>query len=741
MKKILSLILAIALIAAIIIPTLAADNKGTTIRLGSTEGTVTVKNASSKAQTARKDMRLYNGYSVQTASVSSAYLTLDDTKAAKLDALSKAEVKKSGKQLEIKLATGKLYFGVTQPLSSDESLNICTSTMVTGVRGSYGWVMPNMMGLLHGHVTVTCRNPYTGEVRVTEVTSGQIVYFDPYADGAGAEPQLLEIDFIKRLMRNEDVPAIAISELRADPELQELINSDVDNLDVPTLLGLEAEKRAAEEAENAALDAEIAEAMAEQDAAITGAQQYYIAPDEATSSYIVTLGAGAGFDTAYGGAGGEFIDATHYRVNGGETITVQYDTSAYGTYLSLYTLDINNASVASKTEVTQNTVFNVTLTVTSDIDLTDGAHDPTVLYTGVTTEAGITAAAAPIAVAADVTMNSSTPLTIPAQQVLIVNGVNLTIDAGITVNSYASIINEGTMTVNGTFNNLSSDSVYNYNNLTVSGTFNNGDGTAANAGKLENRGTISSTGYFVNNSYSTLINSKTDTPTFMDFSNTLINRGDITNFSSFSTSTVFYNNGTVNNESTGEFSARGVSNGSGVQSFGSGIIYNRGTLTVPYGATLYNRWDGTIESTGTFKLDSTTGNTSVLDNAGVFTTTTDIQVGADPAYAYIRTNSDIDHVGNVPNYDDSVYPYIIIFVDGGSYAEKLSFGSTETSTTLLGTPEKDGYTFEGWYENEARTGTKISANQMIYFGSMTSVDDDAMRVRVITLYANWVENP
>ena len=507
MKKILSLILVIALIAAIIIPTLAADNKGTTIRLGSTEGTVTVKNASSKAQTARKDMRLYNGYSVQTASVSSAYLTLDDTKAAKLDALSKAEVKKSGKQLEIKLATGKLYFGVTQPLSSDESLNICTSTMVTGVRGSYGWVMPNMMGLLHGHVTVTCRNPYTGEVRVTEVTSGQIVYFDPYADGAGAEPQLLEIDFIKRLMRNDDVPAIAISELRADPGLQELINTDVDNLDVPTLLGLEAEKRAAEEAENAALDAGIAEAMAEQDAAITGAQQYYIAPDEATSSYIVTLPTGGDY-TINGVTGGTMVDATHYSVVSGNTLTFTLSPNAgFSVYEDYLSVSAEGAAVTisqngTNCDVSFNVYGNRTVSVDSGVFFeTDiaglaaalTAHDEVVL-TGTGALAGNQNVAndKTLLLKADLSVNSPNMLTLDAAgtgtnpgKLIIDSGVTLTTDNGSTVTNNGKLENYGTANIDGELSSTLGSEIVNY----TGGTMNfSANGRLSGAPAVDNRG-------------------------------------------------------------------------------------------------------------------------------------------------------------------------------------------------------------------------------------------------------------
>ena len=173
MKKVISLLLLLALLAGLCTTALAEESaKGGTVRLEESSGTVTVKNASGKGQTIRKSMRLYNGYTVATGRSSEAYVSLDDSKVVKLDSSTKVDVKQAGRQLEVSLNSGKLFFNVTRPLAADETLNIVTSTMVTGIRGSFGWVTPNEIGLMHGHVTVTCRNPYTGETRVTEFVPG-----------------------------------------------------------------------------------------------------------------------------------------------------------------------------------------------------------------------------------------------------------------------------------------------------------------------------------------------------------------------------------------------------------------------------------------------------------------------------------------------------------------------------------------------------------------------------------------
>ena len=142
MKKTLSILMALLLLWSMALPAAAAETAAAaTLRLEKAEGTVKVSNASGKSVTVTDGMRLYSGYTIATEKNSYAYVSLDSTKAVKLDASSKAEVEKSGKKLELKVTAGKLFFNVTAPVGQDESLNIRTSTMVTGVRGTSGWVV------------------------------------------------------------------------------------------------------------------------------------------------------------------------------------------------------------------------------------------------------------------------------------------------------------------------------------------------------------------------------------------------------------------------------------------------------------------------------------------------------------------------------------------------------------------------------------------------------------------------
>ncbi|RHC45049.1 hypothetical protein DW839_32735, partial [Enterocloster bolteae] len=148
----------------------AADTSvsGATMRLSSREGTVNVSGKGGKAVAAFDNMRLQSGYYLETEAASYAGLALDDVKAVKMDELSKGEIRKKGKQLELLLSEGSLLCDVTAPLKGEESLSIRTSTMITGIRGTvvYAEVVDSNTSrvcVLEGQVLVRPVNPVEGD--------------------------------------------------------------------------------------------------------------------------------------------------------------------------------------------------------------------------------------------------------------------------------------------------------------------------------------------------------------------------------------------------------------------------------------------------------------------------------------------------------------------------------------------------------------------------------------------------
>ena len=224
MRRTASLWMALLLVWSLMLPAAAETAAAATLRLEKAEGTVTVSTAAGRTVSTTDGMRLYSGYVLETGTDSYAYVSLDSTKAVKLDASSRGEVSKSGKKLELKAVSGKLFFNVTAPVKEDESLNIRTSTMVTGVRGTAGWVevvdrSVSRVHLLEGTLTVTAAEPSTGELRRTVITGGQTA--TAAVNGASRPGQQTSLTVAE--LREEDVPAFVAVELAKDPALQEKV--------------------------------------------------------------------------------------------------------------------------------------------------------------------------------------------------------------------------------------------------------------------------------------------------------------------------------------------------------------------------------------------------------------------------------------------------------------------------------------------------------------------------------------
>lgn len=118
----------------------AAKAAATLIRLMRSEGSVSIADGDGKDVKPEENLGLYSGYQVATEKASFAWINLDDTKLTKMDEESQVEIQKDGNSLEVLVNSGSLYFNITEPLGEEESLNIRTSDMITGIRGTQGWV-------------------------------------------------------------------------------------------------------------------------------------------------------------------------------------------------------------------------------------------------------------------------------------------------------------------------------------------------------------------------------------------------------------------------------------------------------------------------------------------------------------------------------------------------------------------------------------------------------------------------
>ncbi len=170
--------LALAAAAALALTACGPKAAAATMHLRRAEGAVAVADGAGRQVEPREALGLYSGYQVDTQSESYAWIDLDEVKLTKMDQNSGIQIQKEGKRLEILVNSGSLFFNVTQPLAEDEAMEIRTSSMVVGIRGTCGWVEAEdaqrmSVYLLEGEVECTA-----GGQTVT-VSAGEMVELTP----------------------------------------------------------------------------------------------------------------------------------------------------------------------------------------------------------------------------------------------------------------------------------------------------------------------------------------------------------------------------------------------------------------------------------------------------------------------------------------------------------------------------------------------------------------------------------
>ncbi len=205
------------IIVAIILGT--SGYYATTMRLLRVEGTVNIEDSNGNSKPIMENARFQSGDAINTGSASLASIGLDDDKIITLDENSRAEFSKKRKQIELKLTQGGLYFDVQKPLEPDETMDIKTSTMIVGIRGTSGYVFVDDDGrecilVTDGRVHVTGINPVTGEEKETDVSGGQLVKVYLFYDRTEGS-----VEFQLEIIDEYDIPDFVLDRLREDPDL------------------------------------------------------------------------------------------------------------------------------------------------------------------------------------------------------------------------------------------------------------------------------------------------------------------------------------------------------------------------------------------------------------------------------------------------------------------------------------------------------------------------------------------
>lgn len=192
-----------------------SESKAATMYLVKTEGDVGVEDADGKSVALMDNLGLYSGYGLGTQSDSFAWIDLDDTKLAKMDQESDVGITKNGRDLEIFVNSGNLFFNVTEPLTDDESMEIRTSTMTCGIRGTCGWVTAtgnrSCLNLLDGSVECTVVVDGVEETVTVNAKESLIVEED---DDGNVTSEVIPLVF-------DDVPEFVEEEVIDEPFVME----------------------------------------------------------------------------------------------------------------------------------------------------------------------------------------------------------------------------------------------------------------------------------------------------------------------------------------------------------------------------------------------------------------------------------------------------------------------------------------------------------------------------------------
>ncbi len=138
MRKLLSMLLAIVLMMSMTSTAFAATKmEGIIITLEKLDGDgATITNKVGKELALKEGARIVTGYTIKTDDKTVVYLSLDSKTSVVIERNSSVTIQKKGSKNEIYINAGEVAANVSEKLEGSEELNIATSNMVMGVRGT-----------------------------------------------------------------------------------------------------------------------------------------------------------------------------------------------------------------------------------------------------------------------------------------------------------------------------------------------------------------------------------------------------------------------------------------------------------------------------------------------------------------------------------------------------------------------------------------------------------------------------
>ncbi len=201
---------------------LGESYEATTMRLLRYDGSVEILDASGNARFVMENARFNSGESMQTGSASSASVGLDSTKIVTLDAETQVDFAKEASHLQMTLRQGTLFLDVQEKLDENEVLDIQTTTMTVGIRGTIVFISEEpekgngvtTLGVLEGTAQISYADP-SGAQRLLPVPAGHLAVFPHDATA----PVISEL-------AADSLSSFVINTVTGDPQLVERTQID-----------------------------------------------------------------------------------------------------------------------------------------------------------------------------------------------------------------------------------------------------------------------------------------------------------------------------------------------------------------------------------------------------------------------------------------------------------------------------------------------------------------------------------
>ena len=236
MRNITMILTLLIVIMAFGITARGESYSASTMRLLKYNGDVVIEDAEGNPRFVMENVRFASGEAMKTGKGASASVNLDSTKIVTLDEQSRVEFALNGNHMELNLTEGVLFLDVSEKLDENESLDIKTSTMTVGIRGTIVFVanLPAgdpRLGALGidsdfangGHVSClgvlegTAQLSYQDENRNTFVSAGQIaVIGDNQAEWDSTDPKSAD-------MTVDNLSPFVIQQIAAEEEVTQRI--------------------------------------------------------------------------------------------------------------------------------------------------------------------------------------------------------------------------------------------------------------------------------------------------------------------------------------------------------------------------------------------------------------------------------------------------------------------------------------------------------------------------------------